>query len=202
MERPIMLWITSRSRSSMISSMFIKHGVWWGDTIARQEWVQEDGSMANYISYENQNIKQILKKYKTCYWFNVHLTPVSPKWNRLFETDLAEILPTDKTWMMKTGVEYFNAFKDLNPYNIFIKRNPADVAQSLCNKRPGTNYKTALHAANWRFDYMDKLQEQYGGVCVDTDKIVGQGDFSEVKEAIEYCGLEYNEESAIKAITR
>ena len=182
MKRPIMLWITSRSRSSMVAAIFIEHGIWWGDTPAM---------ISGYQMNENQNIKALLKQFKIRYWKKVHLTPVSPKWNEEFTTELEKIVP-NTTWMMKTGVEYFPAFLNTSPYNVFIKRNPSDVAQSLCDKRPDVNYEEALHVARWRFDYMDKLQQEYGGVFVDTDKIIHQGDFSEIKEAIEYCGIKYD----------
>lgn len=198
MKRPIMLWITSRSRSSMVSNIFIKHGIWWGDTIARQSWM-ENGKHQSYVSYENQNIKALLKKYKTNYWKKVHLTPVFPV--NGFAKDLAKVVPKDKQWMMKTGVEYFNAFKELNPYNIYIKRSPEGVAESLSTKRADVVYKDAYDTAVWRFNYMDELQEQFGGVNVSTDKIV-KGDFSEMKQAIEYCELEWDLKKAKKAITR
>ncbi len=197
MKRPIMLWITSRSRSSLVSKMFINHDVWWGNTKVKQHWTDADGQQS-YVSYENQNIKKLLKLYKEYFWKKVHLTPVFPVAG--FEIRLAEIVPDDKIWMMKTGVEYFNAFKGLNPYNIFILRNPRDVAHSLRQKTKA-RYHVALRSAQWRFAYMKRLQSEYGGVFVNTDNII-QNDFSEIKEAIEYCGLTYDEEAAREAIVR
>ncbi len=197
MKRPILLWITSRSRSSMVSNIFIHHGVWWGNTVATQNWT-EGGNRKSYISYENQNVKKVLMKYKTKHWKKVHLTPVFPVDG--FARDLTKILPSDKTWIMKTGVEYFNAFKELNPYNIFIKRAPEGVAKSLSTKRRDVVYKDAYDAAVWRFQYMNDMQQEHGGVSVDTDKIV-EGDFSEMQQAIEYCGLEFDLEKAKEAIT-
>ena len=132
MKKPIMLWITSRSRSSMVSNIFIKHGVWWGDTIATQDW-NENGKHHSYVSYENQNIKRILFKYKQNHWKKVHLTPVFPVIG--FADEIAKITPVDKTWMMKTGVEYFNAFKELDPYNIYIKRSPTIVTGKQSQER-------------------------------------------------------------------
>ena len=193
-----MLWITSRSRSSMVSNIFINHGVWWGDTIATQDYM-ENNKRKSYVSYENQNIKALLLKYKTKHWKKVHLTPVFPVDG--FTQDLSKILPSDKTWMMKTGVEYFNAFKELNPYNIFIKRTPEGVAKSLSSKRANASYDDAYEAAVWRFNYMDELQKEFGGVSVNTDNIINN-DFSEMKEAIEYCGLTFSEDKAREAIVR
>ena len=198
MKRPIMLWITSRSRSSMVSNIFIKHGVWWGKTVATQNW-RENGKHHSYVSYENQNIKALMKKYKLSHWKKVHMTPVFHVDG--FITDLAKIVPKDQTWMMKTGVEYFNAFKELNPYNIYIKRSPEGVAKSLSTKRPDATYKDAYEAAVWRFNYMDQLQEQHGGISVNTDDII-KDDFTQMQQAIEYCGLEWSEEAAREAITR
>jgi hypothetical protein len=182
----------------MVSNIFIHHDVWWGNTIAKQNW-REGGKNKSYVSYENQNIKALLKKYKTKHWKKVHMTPVFPVDG--FSRDLAKIVPSDETWMMKTGVEYFNAFKELNPYNIFIKRSPEGVAKSLSTKRADASWEDAYEAAVWRFQYMDELQEKYGGVSVDTDNIV-KGDFSEMQKAIEYCDLEWNEEAAKEAIVR
>jgi hypothetical protein len=172
--------------------------VWWGDTKALQEW-KENGVIQSYVSYENQDIKALLFKYKQRYWKKVHLTPVFevPQ----FINDLKEIVPTIETWQMKTGVEYFNAFQPLNPYNVYILREPQAVAKSLCQKRPGTDFTIALEAAKWRFDYMNQLQKKYGGIFVNTDNII-KGDFSEVKKAIEYCGLKYSEEETKRAIVR
>ena len=187
--RPIMLWMTSRSRSSMVSSMFIEHGVWWGDTPAK---------ISGYEMNENQNIKALLKRFKTKYWKKVHLTPVSPKWNDEFTLELKKLVPST-TWMMKTGVEYFPAFLDTNPYNIFIYRKAEDVAHSLASKRQDVIYKDALHAANWRYNYMSELQQRYGGVFVNTDELI-DNDFTTINRVIEYCGLVYDEAATKRAM--
>ena len=155
MKRPILIWITSRSRSSMVSKMFINHGVWWGET----RWKVSGGLDPSYTTYENIDIKNLLQRCKGRFWHKIHLTPVSHQ--EFFCEKLSKIVPSDKTWMMKTGVEYFNAFKYLNPYNIFVYRNPNDVAKSLCNKRSDVKYDDALYAAEWRYDYMKKLQEEH-----------------------------------------
>ena len=190
MNRPILLWMTSRSRSSMVSSIFAQHGVFWGNTQKQS---------AGYDTYENQNIKALQKKiFKSLRGLDPinDNDPVNE-----FIKELNKFVPQTRTWSMKTGVEFFNAFLPLNPYNIFITRKTEDVAQSLCNKRPGTDYDEALRVANWRFDYMRELQAEHDGVFVSTDKIIAE-DFSEIKEAIEYCDLEYNEEAAKRAIKR
>jgi len=52
MNRPICLWMTSRSRSSLVSKIFANHGVWWGDTLKKSR---------GYDTYENQVIQKIQK---------------------------------------------------------------------------------------------------------------------------------------------
>ena len=46
---------------------------------------------------------------------------------------------------------------------------------------------------------MKQLQEQHGGVFVDTDEII-EGDFTTIQAAIEYCGLEFDEKATKGAI--
>ncbi|KKK79466.1 hypothetical protein LCGC14_2833210, partial [marine sediment metagenome] len=60
-------------------------------------------------------------------------------------------------------------------------------------------YRDAEHAAKWRFKYMKQLQEQHGGVFVDTDEII-KGNFTTIQAAIEYCGLEFDEKATKGAI--
>lgn len=174
----------------MVAAIFIKHGVWWGNTPAQ---------ISGYEMNENQKIKGLLKKYKTKYWKKVHLSPVSMTWNNQFSKDLKKIVPSDKQWMMKTGVEYFPAFQNFSPYNVFIYRKPEDTARSLTVKRADANYNEALQVVNWRFNYMKELQKQYGGVFVNTDEIIS-GDFTSIRDAFDYCKLDFNSDLAREAI--
>jgi len=191
MEKPILLWMTSRSRSSMVSAIFAAHGIFWGD---RQ--VQSAG----YDTYENQKIKQIQSDFKPL-WGRPHLRPVNadPAVFKQFQNKIESIIPSNQRWSMKTGVEYYPAYRSLNPFNIFIIRKPEDVANSLCEKRISTKYKEALEAVLWRFDYMKQIAEEDGGVFVDTD-LIKTGDYSQIKEAIEYCGITFDENATRKAI--
>lgn len=192
MLRPIMLWITSRSRSSMVSKIFVEHGVWWGNTLVQ---------CSGYDTYENQKIKALQNKYKP-QWGRPYMKPIqtSPEIFKKFQRELFKIVPPDRTWMMKTGIEYFNAYESLEPFNIFIYRPAEDVARSLV-KKTRADYKVALKTAKWRYDYMSKLEEKYGGKWVDTDR-VHDGDFEQIKDALEYCGIGPNEEKIKKGITR
>lgn len=191
MERPILLWMTSRSRSSMVSAIFAAHGIFWGD---RQ--VQSAG----YDTYENQKLKKLQSEFNPS-WGRPHLRAVDADDEvfKQFQKKIKYIIPPDQRWSMKTGVEYYPAYRGLNPFNIFITRKPEDVANSLCQKRPGSKYEDALEAVLWRFDYMKRIAEEDGGVFVDTD-VIKSGDYSQIKKAIEYCGITFNENATRNAI--
>lgn len=187
-----MLWITSRSRSSMVSKIFVEHGVWWGDTLVQ---------CSGYDTYENQNIKSLQNKYKP-QWGRPFMRPVEAdlKVFEEFQKQLAKLVPVDRTWMMKTGVEYFPAYESLNPYNVFIYRPPEDVARSLVEKTKA-DYRVAHDVAMWRYDYMSQIKKEHGGVWINTDD-VHCGDYSDVKEALEYCDIVFDEKAVEKGITR
>ena len=199
MNRPICLWMTPRSRSSMISKIFANHGVWWGNTYAKTK---------GYEMYENQIIKQIQKRIikpkKGILPFCEELQ-LTEEVIKLFHETLKEHHSKDcpknlERWSMKTGVEYFNAWKDLNPYNIFIKRDPKGVANSIVEKGIG-EYQHAFDTAQWRFDYMDRIQKEHGGVFINTDDIIN-GNYQGIREAMEYCGIDYNERAVESAISK
>ena len=188
--KPIMLWMTSRSRSSMVSKIFAKHGVFWGDTQSQS---------AGYDTYENQTVKAMQKAIFGGLRREDPINENDPV--DFFLTQLEKVTPKDKIWSVKTGVEFLNAFQPLNPYHIYITRTPEDVANSVVKKVPGATYDDALKTVKWRLAYMQECQEKHGGIFVSTDKII-DGDFSEIKEAIEYCGLEFSQEAAERAIKR
>lgn len=189
--RPILLWMTSRSRSSLVSAIFAAHGIFWGD---RQ--VQSAG----YDTYENHDIKDLQKEFKPL-WGRAYIQPINAEKEvfEQFHSELECLVPSDKIWSMKTGVEYYPAYRGLNPFNVFITRKAEDVANSLCKKLPNAQFDEALKAILWRFDYMKQLAEEDGGVFVNTDKII-VGDFSEIQQAIEYCNLTYDEKATVSAI--
>ena len=200
MKRPICLWMTSRSRSSLVSKIFANHGVWWGNTYATTK---------GYQMYENQNIKriqkEIIKPKKGILPFCEELELTEEVVNKFHESleryisqQMQSITTARGKWSMKTGVEYFNAWKDLNPYNVFIKRDPDEVAKSIVEKGIG-GYQQALAATHWRYNYMDRIQDRYGGVFVNTDKIIN-GDYTDIKQAIAYCGIEYSKPYVEKSI--
>lgn len=174
---PICLWMTSRSRSSMIAGVFAAHGVYWGD---------QQQQSAGYDTYEYQAVKKLLKRY----YGLPFKTMVNIDQN--FESELRALVPNNKTWMYKGGIEYYNAFRIWCPFNVFILRDPAAVAKSICQKRQNADYDVALEAAKWRLAAMKGTQAQDGGVFIDTDRVVS-GDLAQLREAVEFCGVVWDE---------
>lgn len=187
-----MLWMTSRSRSSLVSKVFAEHGVWWGATQVTDP--------AGYDWYENQVVKNLQKRIFGGLRVQDPIVPGVDPIDKFVE-QLLPTIPENTRWSVKTGVELFNAFQPLNPYNIFITRPAKDVADSLCRKRAGTNWDEAFRIANWRFALMNTYQKQHGGVFVDTDKLI-TNDYEEIKHAVEYCELEFDPAAVERAIER
>jgi len=189
MIRPIMLWMTSRSRSSLVSKIFAEHGVWWGDTQVTDP--------AGYDWYENQTIKALQKRvFGGLRTKNPIIPPIHPV-HRFIE-ELQPLIP-NKRWSVKTGVEFFHAFQPLKPYNVFILRDPRGVADSICRKRLGTDWDEAFQTATWRFELMKHYSEKYGGVFINTDNIVA-GDMTDTKLVVEYCDIIYEPSAVERAI--
>jgi len=167
----------------MIAEIFAVHGVNWGGVQTKS---------AGYKTFENEPVKAVLKRH-----FGLPFCEL-PKPSADFLSDLYGILPDNETWMAKTGIEYFDVFQSLAPFNIYLLRKPEDVAKSICAKRPG-NYDEALAAAKWRFATMRAKQATEGGVFIDTDRVIA-GDFEQLRVAMEYCGVLFDEKKARGAI--
>lgn len=168
--------------------------MWWGGTITHQK--DSRRSRKGYIEYENSDIKAILKKYREKYWQRIY--DKTPAFHVDGFTEDILCITKRNRFLLKIGVEYFNAFLPLNPLNVFIHRKTEDVAQSITD-RFGGSYSKALDIVNWRFEQMDMLKEKYGGVSVDTDHII-EGDYSGIRNAIEYCGLKWDQDAISRSV--
>jgi hypothetical protein len=191
MKRPILLWMTSRSRSSLVAKIFQEHGLWLGDP-------GPDGKISSggsYLSYENDYLKSLQKRYTN------NILPVMKETisSTQFEREVVSHVGT-KNCCFKTGIEHFNMWKSFTPYNIFIRRPVEEVVNSLKQKRPDTDIKYATKVTKWRYNYMDECKRTYGGVDVNTGKILEE-DYSEIYEALVYCDIEPIESLVQKAIS-
>jgi hypothetical protein len=168
----------------MVARIFAEHGVFWGDVQVQS---------AGYPTYENQAVKALLKRFYGLPF--CHMVSHDAQ----FLIELAQIVPHDRPWMMKCGIEYYNAFRPWTPFNVFILREVNGVVRSICEKRPGGDPEKALRAVQWRFEMMRAMCSFDGGAWVDTDRVI-KGDLSQVKNALEFCGVIEDERKIKKAI--
>ena len=175
--RPVLIWCTSRSRSSLVAERFSEKGLWIGNANAKS---------CGYRTYENQDIKALAKRYRQECWKTDLAEPVSHCDE--FIKELMEIVTNNQQWMMKMGAEYYPAFQALNPYNIFVFRNIDDCVKSVCDKNGSRDYAFAREIIQKRFDYMLTMCNLNGGVCVNTDDLVAGND-RDLNKALKYCGL-------------
>ncbi len=143
------------------------------------------GKGAKYVSYENQQIKRFAT-----------LKDID------FDKELSKIVPSRALWSAKLDIRFYEKFQHLNPYNVFIRRRAEDAAYSECEKRPNRSLKLVLNKKLKAFDQMDACWEKYGGIDVDTDKVVKQlenSEFQEIQAPIEYCGLEFDAKAVRRA---
>jgi hypothetical protein len=95
-------------------------------------------------------------------------------------------------WLIKVDAFNWKLFEEFDPVYIKLHRNPDDILKSI--KRTPFMRKHGYSDDRWReiikahHDTMDTVP----GFKIDTDKMLT--DFSELKKAIEACGLTFNEE--------
>jgi len=193
-KRPTLLWMTSRSRSSLVAKIFINHGLWLCDKRVSFGTGVSGGS--SYRSYENCYLKSLQKKHNNDSLPIMKETKESDSFNEEVKKHVGS-----KNCCFKTGIEHFNMWKAFDPYNIFIRRDLSEVVNSLKQKKPDINVESARKVVEWRYQYMDKCKELYGGVNVDTGKIVN-GDYKEVYKALEYCNIKPNDELISKSLLK
>lgn len=185
--RPVIVWAQSRSRSSLVAKIFINHGLWWGDTIAKS---------CGYITYENQTIKNLVKRYRKKAWHEQGRILKAGDYSEFLQ-DLAAIVP-DQQWMLKISVDYFQAFQALKPYNILVKRKQNDVVGSLLAKRDDLTPEAAAQQVQERFAFMEAIFRWFDCAIVDTDKLIKR-DFSDMEKALNYCGIDFDVNAALAA---
>lgn len=161
----------------MIAGIFAAHGLKYG----------VGGETRGYKSFENQRLKYFLKDmgYKAGYEF--------PGW----VPDLggtAELVKELNIDLFKVGVEYWRPLEALGATPVKIKRKIENVARSVTDKN-GHDYDEAVWWVKKRYEMLDSIP----GPTVLTDDVI-KGDYSTLKEAFDWCDIEFNEDHANKVI--
>ena len=174
MKRPIILWRVDGSKSSLISTIFRSHGVWLPpktDEIMDLQLLQR-----NFMNGRFEKTMVVLNKAE------------EKVFQRASTAFIDAAVGNSATMFFKNSIDWFFPWLYCKPFNLFAWRNPGDIGSS----QP--------HAVKWRLNMMKWMQNEYGGVWIDIDKTTSQ-DYSDIKSAMEYCGINYSEGRIKRALS-
>lgn len=172
----ICIFTNPHSGSSMVASIFRAHGVWTGK------------SMGEYETYEWPELKKAIKHQGPPYngAFITKATDM-PMVNKLIEEKIDQGID----FLHKSAPELYGVLKKWQPKIIKIRRN----------------IKSIIAGQNVEGQYIDlvykrhALLEQLDGPWVDTDEIMDDN-FDLLKEAFDYCSLNFNIDLAKSRINK
>ena len=171
----VLLFMMSRSRSSMVTRVFVEHGYHWSSTGVCD--TPRGRQVPRYDSYENDEIWRFLNERvgpargKLLEW---------PDFETLddFVTLVDRELPSDRPCVWKGAVEYANCwYKAGFGINGFaITRSPLEVFEALKarGKRPEDAYQWVVKRR--------RLLRDLGVPEIDTDELV-MGDYTSLERA-------------------
>lgn len=188
--RPVIILMTSRTGSSMVAGIFAHHGLWCGE-----EYYTGSGLGKDYLSYETVAVKEWLRpRYGL-----QGATLVSDELADEFRAFIGNLVPKGPRWMVKCGVMFWPIFAQFEPHLIFVKRNFESSVAAIMG-RPGAAGEAEVRSViERRYALMDAIQAKHGGRVIDTDALI-DGDFTGIKAAFDYCGLEFVEDLARQVI--
>lgn len=191
----ILILCCPRTGSSLVAKIFAMHGVYAGPIVSNK---------FGYTEYENTDIKQISKSQWLKYNRNrdkVFGAAMIPKKHHLeyVRNGVEPLIQGKGKWMFKTMVELYTLFLQFNPNIILIKRNEESTLDSICEKHPKDDREYIREIYLSRMRLMASIENECGAKWVDTDKLM-LGNYDEIKEAVEYCGLEYDASKVREAI--
>lgn len=179
MDNPILLYMTGRSGSSTIAGIFHLCGAWVGNCMPPNEY-----NRRGY--FENRQIKRLMLETYGKNWTGL---PPDPKPG--FHKKVKEILERegykDGPWMFKTGAFYHKVW---NPSHVVkIKRNVPDTLKSY--KECGFLNQYSEDEIKFIVDRQNKIMDSLDGFEINAEKVFDR-DYSELKIAIEGCGLTFD----------
>ncbi|MGW8181288.1 MAG: hypothetical protein ACWGQW_21365, partial [bacterium] len=113
--------------------------------------------------------------------------------------DVVEKTIPDGEWMFKTMAELYPLFLQFDPKIILVRRNEESAVASISEKHPKDDKEYIRGIYKTRMVLMDHIEKVHGARWVDTDKLM-LGNYDEIQEAVEYCGLEYDASKVREAI--
>ena len=177
---PIVILGMARTGTSMTSGIFHHHGVWVGKCNP-----PSDQNPKGF--FENKAVKKLLKKT-----YGIDLREIKEPIPG-FRAEVEAILNSEGyeggPWLVKHSAVYYKAWNEFNP--LFVKvRRPVEATFESTRQLHVSRYTD--EERKHIIDLHEKAMDSVPGPDVFTQDIV-LGDYSSLKRAIEYCGLEYNE---------
>jgi len=179
----VLILMTSRSGSSLVSKIFHAHG--WDHGGERY-------FSCGYETFENVAVKRFIDANK----HRIH-TETGKFCNYI---PGVEACVPDHRGLVKIGVEYAGLFERMNPHVVTVKRDPVAVAKSLTDKRGNPHmWEKTVPAIRARYKGLDRAVRRWGGAEVNTDQLV-KGDLTSIRAAFEHHGFAFNEDIARRCI--
>ena len=169
--------------SSLVTKIFHAHGAWIGETDQEKRF--------NYQNYENFKLREVIKKIKGGKLPGKILNPESEQLEAI-EKAILDIKPQGLL-CFKVLVDYYKLFLQFNPKIILVRRNEDQTIKSAIAKNNRTTKEEIEKAYYKRLMTMGFIELNYGGKWVDVDQLIA-GNYTLIKEAIEYCGLAFDEQ--------
>lgn len=161
----------------MIAGVFAAHGLRCGETFQGGE----------YPTWENVPLRNHIKDLARR-GGNEFLDWVKPLGGT---EELVRSLNVD---LFKCSVECWKPFEPF-AVAVKIKRNVDSAARSVASRGADRDLDEAADIIRERYRMMDSIP----GPTIHTDKVIA-GDFDELRQAFDYCGLEFDEDLARRCI--
>lgn len=192
-----LLLMTSRSGSSMIADIFVRHGYYWASNEKRNPVV--GGKKVRYNSFENQAIKDY---NKTAFGTPLgDMITFDDEHVHQFSALLRHEYSADTPNVWKGAVEFFPLWRAMIDGDYVdsmtvsvVYRSFDDVIDSVLAKRNGRgDREEARRITQKRYDIMHRLISDYALSPIFTDEIV-EGDFSSLEQAwdADKSGIEFD----------
>ena len=173
--RTVLVWMQSRTGSSMVTAVFAHHGLDIGPD-------PKGVHSGDYWSYEHRDLTRSALRHNDLCAIARHL----------HDLDLAKV-PIPKSEIIQQAV-------DPRDYShVYVRRNVMDAAVSFCKRGQKKEVKAAIPVIEDRFRQMDVLQKEIGGVDINADEL-WRGEYRSLVEAFDYCGLAFMPEIASRVI--
>lgn len=192
----ILILCQPRTGSSLITKIFHEHGCWIGQ-------IKLNPNSHNYMHYENEPLRNTLMDINTRFWKGKEKVygglNVDGQIYRQKIKSMIEFLEPKNPWVFKCLVDYARLFYQFEPKIVLIKRDEEQcILSTIDNGRKLSKTETrAIYRK--RMSSMRKVEKEHGAVWVDVDEVMA-GDYTSLKEALEYCGIEFNQEITEQAI--